>query len=183
MAYVTSFPDQSPWTGGGNDSNWAGYTVRMLMPASALSVSANANTKLYIAGAAGADLDVVKMYVGHGRTVGGNVYDFAAAPVQVLFSGSATVQAPAGSNVLSDAIAFAYDETKPMLVSLYVGVAGKDLLRWLPFTGAQLYTLSATDDAATQSTSGYSAYTADRHFFVQQVLVDAVDALMGQAVM
>lgn len=147
------------WTPDTNSEAWNGYTMRQLIPASA--IEAGTQMRLTLTRSAFA-LAVVDCYVGEAAAAG-DPYDFAATPVRVLFSGAngfsyAADTGPA--SVVTDAIALETDGTKNIIVSFNFGAqAGfraisTDKPGWVNY-------YKAGADAATVNAAGYSTSVPD----------------------
>lgn len=106
----------------------------------------------------GEQLTITKAYIGH-KAGAGDAYDFAATPVQLLFSASASVTIPAGMAVESDWAAFVWDRSSGIIVSYYMnGGLSADSERFLnSVANAEAYIKAAVDEAATVDVTGYSA--------------------------
>jgi len=102
-------------------------------------------------------LIVTNAYIGHAAAAG-DAYDFAATPVQLLFSGAANVSIGVGATATSDAAAFAYDKTNPLLIAWYVGGGtSQDSARERTGLGSDIIRYNKTaNDAATVNKTGYS---------------------------
>lgn len=154
---VSSF--SQAYTGGGNIDQT--YNIRMVLPASAISVSGS-SIRLFLAS-----------YKNPGTVSGcsigersGSSEDFASAPTRVTFDGGSNgCTIPDSGGKYSDWINFSIDETKDYLVHLYYTYSAEN-------RGVTLVTLSGTrryykagsapgDETMTQDVSGY---TGDSNF-------------------
>ena len=147
------------WTPDTNSEAWNGYTMRQLIPASA--IEAGSQMRLTLTRSAFA-LAVVDCYVGE-AAASGDPYDFAATPVRVLFSGAngfsyAADTGPA--SVVTDTIELETDGTKNIIVSFNFGASAgfraisTDKPGWVNY-------YKAGADAATVNASGYSTSIHD----------------------
>jgi hypothetical protein len=101
-----------------SSGGWAvggAYTIRNLIPSSQIAKSGSRVTVTVQSGTSIGEY--IKVYIGH-ASVGGNAWDFDGQQKQVFFSGSASVEVPAGQNsVVSDQLVFDLDSTKDLIVS------------------------------------------------------------------
>lgn len=129
---------------------WNGHTVRVWLPASQITQSAETLTlKL---GYKDADWTFAKVYIGH-AAASGDAYDFDGTQVQVLFSASAGGTVSVGG-LTSDEITYSLDETKNLVVAIYLASA-TTVPKHAIGSGETCYYCSG-DDAATTNTGGYS---------------------------
>jgi len=118
------------------------YTVRAVIPAGSLGVDAN-EVRVTIEAGSVENLLVEKSYIGHQGA--GENYDFDGNQVQLLYNASASVDIPVGTSVASDVVTFALDNTKDLIVEMYIADnAAKDTFRrvvGLPATFIHCYVL------------------------------------------
>jgi len=139
--------EQTTWDA---SDGWNGHTVRAVIPASLLAVSGTTLTlKLAYKDT---NWSFSKVYIGH---VGvGDAYDFDGTQVQVLFSASAGGTVTAGG-LTSDQITYSLDETKNIVVAIYLSGAAT-VPKHVSAGGENCYYISG-DDAATTDATGYSS--------------------------
>ena len=101
---------------------------------------------------------ITDAYIGH-QAGAGDVYDFAATPVQLLFAGSTSKTIAASTSEVSDWASFNYDKTSTLLVAFYTGGgASADAPKYQTVVAnANEYTKTA-NDAATVNKTGYSLF-------------------------
>jgi len=144
-----------------DSDGWSGYTGVERIAASAMTLPSGSITKVRfrLVAAASEGITIGNAYVGH-RAGSGDEYDFSAAPVQVLFGGSAGVTISAGSTKTSDWATFSYNKTSDLLFAFYCSGSGS--------SDAPKYASGITDvadyekianDAATVNKTGYSTNT------------------------
>lgn len=142
-----------------NNDSWNGYTIVVQLPASVLTLPSGAIARMRLRLEAGSSeaCTFSKVYVGH-RAGSGDAYDFAATPVQILFSGGASGVASAGSTITSDWAAFVYDKTSDLLIAMYLGGgASSDMTRYKPsVTNVHSYYYLADEAATVNKTTGYT---------------------------
>lgn len=151
-----------------------GNTFVILFSVAELTLPAGSITQMRVtfeAASASEGLIVTDAYVGH-RAGAGDAYDFAATPVQLLFSGVANVSIGIGGTATSDLASFAYDKTSDLLVAYYVGGGtGQDSARErTSVSGVNRY-VKAANDAATVDKTGY-ALTAGNLLGINKIETD-----------
>lgn len=153
-SFVTS-ASASLATDGAVDLN--GYNVRIVIAASALSVSGTiVKVRFTPRSSGGSNLVVNAAYIGE-KAAAGDAYDFAAAPTQLLFSGSGGFTATPGTSVSSDELTFTLDETKNYIISYSMNAASN--VRFGAASGWDTYFKAAA--AADVNTANVTGYTAD----------------------
>lgn len=143
---------EAAWTPSADNPGWNGYTLRTVVPASALA--AGSSVRVSISAGSADSAQVGSCYVGV-QAASGDAYDFAVTPAQVLFGGSPGVTVSAGQTVESDAVAIDVAEGDDLVIAVYF--SGPAVLRsrstaadgWLSF-------YSSGDSAATVNASGYT---------------------------
>lgn len=156
-------------------TGYASSTIRQVVPASALTQSGtHMRVQLSCIILGGAVID--KCYIGE-KAASGDAYDMKAsspAPTQITFnSGSAGVTLANNSQVYSDAIAFAIDETKDYVLTAHftsttsqVGSTATSAV-----SGANQYQRASIDEAASADVSGYSLIRTNGVQFFQKIQV------------
>lgn len=132
---------------------WNNYSARILIPASFLSgVAAAIQVKMAYYNNV---WSFAKAYIGH-RALTGDAYDFDGNQVQLTFSGSAGGTVGAGG-LLSDVIKFNFDETRDIIVSLYLPSSVSTPK--YSISGITTYGLASVDNAADSNVTGYTGYS------------------------
>jgi hypothetical protein len=143
-----------PITMSSDITGWNGYTIRQYIPASKLSTSGS-KVRIRLVAAAAAQTVIDACYIGH-RNASGDPYDFDGTQVQVLFSGATGVTlTAAGASVVSDAITYALDEAKDLVIAFHF--SGPSSIRQGTDTGSTYYYKSAVNEAATANVTSYTA--------------------------
>ena len=129
-----------------------GYVTRNLIPAAQLGTSGTA-FRLTLAHRI-ADYKIDECYAGHQGT-SGTAYDFDGTQVRVTFdSGSNGCLVASTADKVSDQIAYAFDHTKPFLISYYVNDASYDDFPYGVVTGITLFQEAGiTEVASTHMTT------------------------------
>lgn len=135
-----------------------GQTHVERVAAAALTLPSGVITQMRITWEAGSteQVTITNAYIGH-RAGAGDAYDFAATPVQLLFSGLASVTIPAGTLQACDLASFAYNKTSDLLIAYYMGGGtGADMVRYASGLGGNYdHFNKAANDAATVDKTGY----------------------------
>jgi hypothetical protein len=160
---------------GTNGTGYNGYTARLKFAASVLSTSGSRVRVTFKAGIT-QPLCVNNAYIGE-AAASGNAWDFAASPVRLTFNGGASgFTTPAGTNMVSDGIAFALDEAKSYIVALEVAVAGGPFgtdYTSPPAGWSTYYKTGGVADAGAVAPGGYS------QDFANTFLVTAIEVLVA----
>lgn len=138
---------------------WDGYTLVTPIPFASLTVPNGLVTRLRVsiraANAQAFGFD--NCYIGH-RAGAGDVYDFAATPTQVLFSGAGGATVTAGSTLVSDWVNFTWDRASGLTTAIHCnGGAGADNIRILSSGSISSYWKAAVSESATVDKTGYTA--------------------------
>lgn len=154
---ISSF--SQAYTGGGNLDQT--YNIRMVLPASAISVSGH-SIRLFLA-------SYTNPGVVSGCSIGersGSSEDFASAPTRVTFDGGANgCTIPNSGGKYSDWINFAIDETKDYLVHLYyTGSTGNRGVAQVTLSGTRRYYKVGSAPGDETMTQDVSSYTGDSNF-------------------
>jgi len=141
-----------------NDGGWGGYTLRQRINAANITFNAGASTRITFASSPSVGaMNIAAAYVGVGAA-SGDTYDFASAPVPLLFGGASSIAVPQGTEVTSDAAAFSPVPGSNLVVSMYFS-SPSSLKSTSAATGwANFYKFG--NDASTVNASGYSVWTA-----------------------
>jgi len=135
----------------GSGANWGGFTFRVVVPASALVVGSK--IRLTCQSSDTSSSGIGAMYIG-AAAASGDDYDFGTTPTQVLFSGSGTVTVPIGGTTLvSDAMDFVVDATKPLIISTYMPLGRTANITTL---SGWVTRYKTGNDASTVNATGYS---------------------------
>lgn len=143
------------------DSSFNTYTSVVRLEVGALTLPSNSITMMRITMAASSvkPLVITNSFIGHAATVG-NSYDFLSTPVQLFWSGSASITIPIGGTALSDWAVFSYNKTNALSIATYTnGGAALDGVRYRLGLGANVnnYYKVATNEAGTViKSAGYS---------------------------
>jgi len=143
------------WAHDESYANWAGFTLRVVIPASALIAGSRVRVTL----SAESQMDIPAVYVGH-AAASGDVYDFESTPTRLLFGGNTTASVPANGDLVSDGVSFSVNPAKNLIVSAYASSGRSRKITTLPGWTTR-YTTG--NDAATVNPTGYltSAYAAN----------------------
>lgn len=144
----------------GNSSAWSGFTLVSRIPVAQITQPSYSPTEIRVTIRSGTASGLTSdgIYVGH-RAGAGDLYDFAATPVQLLFSGSGSVSIGSSTDAVSDWASFAYDKTSDILVALQFN--GTTSIGTETITNAAYYYLAAVAQAATVNKSGYTTGSAN----------------------
>ena len=100
----------------GNDTGWNGYTIRTNIAASALADFSGSHIRFTLTAPSANSLTLTDLFIGR-KDPSGGVCDFEGSPTRVTFGGSSSVTLAAGTTVVSDEIAFAYDGTSEIILA------------------------------------------------------------------
>lgn len=143
-----------------NRTGWNGYTMVQRFEIAALTLPSGSISHMRITFEAAnitEGLTITNAYIGHAAGAG-DAYDFASAPVQLLFGGSASVTLAIGATEVSDWASFVYNKTSPLLIAFYVGTAVDSLRARVALSNLTGYYRAATNEAGTvNKTAGYTA--------------------------
>jgi hypothetical protein len=133
----------------GNSGGWGGYNLRVVIPASALSISGS-TVRVTLQSGTGGGFQIDHAAIGH-SAASGDPYDENGGQVALTFnSGSAGCTIGTNTEILSDEVAFSLDETKNLVIAIHF-VSGD--LR-VGATGA--YYKSAASEVLVSDVSGYT---------------------------
>lgn len=137
-----------------NSTGWSGFNLRMRVNSSLLALSGT-QTRLTLQASTLASCAIDGLYIGN-RASSGDGWDFeSGTQVQVLVGGSATFTVSANTETVTDAIAFALDNTKDVIVAVHFNttsaVRGANGI-----TNTVQYNRGAANETATANVSGYS---------------------------
>lgn len=137
-----------------DSTGWSGYNMRQVLDASQITGSGS-NIRLTLESASGAGFSIDALYVGH-QAGAGDAYDMDGSQVQLLVSGSGTISLGAGATVVTDPAAFAYDETKAIIISCHFNASSDVRGRNASGAGTNFFK-NAASEAGTSDVSGYAA--------------------------
>jgi len=141
-----------------NSNDWNGYTFVQSIPASAMTLPSGSIIKVRfrLQSSTTETRTVTNAYIEH-RAGAGDVYDFNATPVQLLFAGSGSKVIASNSEEWTDWATFAYNKTDDLLFATYCGGGtSSDNLRYSnSVTGCAAYYKSG-NDSSTVNKSGYT---------------------------
>jgi len=150
-----------------NESQWAGRTLRYVIPGDKLRVSGS-TVSVYFAHA-GVNYDISKAYIGH-QAASGHPYDFDGNQVQLTFdtgNAGATITSP---GKWSDKVTFSLDAKKDVIVAVYFSSNG--IPAGLADGGIDSWWKDG-DDAATTDASGYTLRTVDLQRVIDLICANA----------
>ena len=147
-----------------NSGGWIGYTLVVVLETAALSLPDDSITDVRITfrypSSEGCNL--AKVYVGHGAS-SGDVYDFAATPVQVLFGGSGSVSIGTSAVATSDWTSFAYDKTSKFVIAWYISSPVDTMIYRAGVSNVTSYYRGGDEAATVNKSSGYAALSGDNY--------------------
>ncbi len=147
----------------GSSTGWGGYTLRQLVPASALGGGGSRWRLTFAAVTGGFGLE--EAFVGVAATTG-DWYDFDGSPVPLQFGASAAVVCASDSAVVCDAFDLLVPSSRDVIVSAYFSygslLARSDEAGW---TKAE----KSGNSAGTVDASGYGAVLNDRATLVRKI--------------
>lgn len=123
----------------------------------ALFSQSGSKVRLTMVGPTVEGLAVAAMYIGHGAGASPNI-NFLSTPVQVKVGNSGTFVIGVGATVVSDEITYAFDKTKPLIISGYFSTAAQDTSRGknsLANTHNNFFKAGASE-VSTLSVTGYT---------------------------
>lgn len=146
-----------------SSTGWGGYTLRQLVPASALGGGGSRWRLTFAAVSGGFGLE--EAFVGVAATTG-DWYDFDGSPVPLQFGASAAVVCAANSAVVCDAFDLLVPPSRGVIVSAYFSY-GALLARGgeAGWRKAEKY----GNSAGTVDASGYSAVLENRATLVRRI--------------
>ena len=157
-----------------NTGTWGNTTLRTVATVATYDAGAPATgtqLRVTIRSGTGGGANWTYIYVGH-AAVSGDAYDFDGTQVQLLWSGSASGSiATTDTALTSDAVAYAFDKTKPLVISAYIpGPASSTSTRsdfGAGVAGFSRAFTSGADQAATTDVTGYSTQASRLEGFPQ----------------
>jgi hypothetical protein len=164
-AYVTAVT-LSP---SGIDGGWASATLRQKIPTSALL--AGSKMRITLTSPSGDAATISACYI-QTKAATGDPYDFSATPVQVMFSGSATVSIPGLTSVVSDDIALAVSGSVELIFSAQFASSPASSIGSTSggsATGFANYYKNGASDAATVDATGYTTYLANNCLLISKI--------------
>jgi hypothetical protein len=141
---------------------WSNYTLRQQIPTAAI-IKNGSKIRFSFRGGIAEGVDISKCYV---QLKGAGSFDFVSAPVQVLFSGTASVSIPSSTTVLCDDVTIAVTTADVLVISIYIANA-TDTLRYVngsPLSPVLDAAYKLGDDATTLVASGYTVLGNDNSF-------------------
>ena len=171
----TMYSQVNDVNGGGN--NGITFVQRYLAAGLTLPSGAISNIRITIEAPAAETCTITNSYVEH-QAGSGDVYDFATTPAQFLWTGAANVSITAGNSKTSDWVAFVYDKSTALLVSLYMGGGvSEDGVKILLVSSTNYGSYSKTaNDAATVNKTGYSGGMGGQYMLIKSIEVQSADA-------
>lgn len=173
FALATSAPAwttvRGPITLNSNSFSWGGFTLRERIFAASLTDVSGSQIRLTIQAPTSLQtLRITKIYIG---VKGAGTHDFASAPTQLFFGGSASVTAGTGASVTTDAATFAYDGTGDLVMSIYVSSGAGVGFNSVTSSANSTAVNKSGDDATTLVASGYSSGSANDFISLFEALV------------
>ena len=141
--------------------NVDGKTAKCEIAVPDLTAPSFAPTRMWITlaqrSAAAENISFSRVFIGHKATVG-DPWD-AAALTQILFGGTASTVVAPGATIRSDEIAFAWDRTSALILSMYFsGGPNSDALSARTTGSSNTHLKDAVDEAATADAAGYLSF-------------------------
>lgn len=104
----------------GTSPAWQGYSNRTVVPANLLSALVGGKISVTYQTVAGTSAGTLELWIGQ-AAASGDAYDFDGNQVRLTFNGSNT-RALSGAEIFtSDEVAFAFDASRPLVVSAFHG--------------------------------------------------------------
>ena len=150
-AWYTSFTG----TVSSDATGWSGRTVRQLIPVANIT-NANGNTqkvRVTLTASTAASMTIGAIYIGHGAGAG-DVYDFAAAPTQLFFTGGVGNKVVAANTTEVVEGTFAYNGTSPLVISFYFSTTSS--IRHVAVSTGNRAFYKAANDPTTVDATGYT---------------------------
>src|SRR5205085_11729036 len=139
-----------------NSGGWTNFTMRQSI-LSAIIPAAFTQVRFSFQAASNEGLLISKCYIGIRGT---GQFDFASAPVQALFGGSASVLIPQGTTQFTDTVSLTRTAGQDVVISAFTasGQSANDAYRKFATSSARSFNAvnKAGDDATTLVASGYS---------------------------
>lgn len=142
--------------GTATETAYSGYTVRVVIPASVMTVRPDAVptlARLILEGPSSEGTYIANMYIGHAASTGS--YAFATTPVQVTVGGNSSFTLAINSAIETDDIPFVWDGVSDVVVSYYMNNSSADNCKRAYTGGCSTYSKVA-NDAATVAATGYT---------------------------
>lgn len=139
-----------------DEATWTGYTLRQLIPASAIPKDGSA-VRLAFRGGSVEGLDIAKVYVG---IKGAGSFDFDGNQVPVLFGGSASVSLATNATQMSDTTALDVTTADTIVVTLYIS-SSADTFRMYAGPGGGFDVMYVSGDSAANTSAGSPEGTID----------------------
>lgn len=141
------------WATSSRNDTWSNYNARLILPAGFFGTATKLRFRL-LARTAGYTVD--SMYIGH-KAGAGDVYDFAAAPTQVLFGGSGSKVIGVHEVAVSDDVSFSVNSSTEMIIAMHIATGGTSVPNNSLPAGAAMRYKSGADESSTVDVSGYSS--------------------------
>jgi hypothetical protein len=143
----------------GAGGGWSNANLRQVVPTAAYDgsvPSTGGQLRVTLQSDAFGGFSWTSVYVGH-AAASGDPYDFDGTQVQLLFSGSASGSVAIDSSIVSDAVNYAFDKTKPLVIAMFVTGSGRTCQLNSGVTGfvTNIKTTGGDNSAVTDAT-GYS---------------------------
>jgi hypothetical protein len=149
-------------------SGWNGYTLRQIIPASAMAAGSRVRVQLYNAGTAGTQAVISKAYFGK-QAASGDPYDFDATPEQMFFGGNPGVTILPAMPQYTDGLVTPITADAYVLAVYFSGTTAVAHFTTGATGFADYYKLG--DDATTVNASGYTLGANNRSLLLGRVEV------------
>ncbi|MFK4726429.1 hypothetical protein ABIE89_007529 [Bradyrhizobium niftali] len=135
-----------------DQGGWGSTNQRQVLNSSLLSTSGTL-VRVTLQASSSAGFSVDSAYIGH-QAGSGDPYDFDGGQAQLKVGGSASFSASTGASVVSDAITFALDHTKNLVLAIHY--TGTSAIRGTGLSGASNYFKSGADETSVSNVSSMS---------------------------
>jgi hypothetical protein len=153
-----------------SSTGWNGFNLRQHLADTLLAESGTKFRITFQGNHLSENADVDSCHAGHAAGAG-DAYDLDGTQVQVTVGGSATFTIPQNATIVSDEIAYTFDETKAFIVALHFNNSAADNIEGAAsVTGATAYSKSAASETGTANVTGYSS-TASAVRAIQKIEV------------
>lgn len=139
-------------------SGWSGYTMRQVIDASAILSPGGTHTRVTLDASIGSGGVVIgEAFIGKKDIGGDDAYDSVSPPTRLTFSGNAGATIAQGTQLVSDAAAFAPQTGDGVVIAIYFSGASSTRLASGVSGWSAFFKLG--NDVSTGNTSGYSSWT------------------------
>lgn len=139
-----------------DSANWNGNNLRQFVNSSQTTESGSKVRLTLQAGSGAEGAAISEMYIGH-AAASGDSWDFDGGQVQVTVGGLTAFTVPAASEVVTDEITFAFDDTKHFLIACHFNNSSHDTVRGRNATSSvNVYFKAAASEVSVSDVTGYS---------------------------